>query len=79
MNLFICLLNKREESSTTVGCISACGLGIVVRKPDLQGLDRAVEFLNSIETLADVFAMVSCQARRAVRTAFLTVGDPCRQ
>jgi hypothetical protein len=50
-----------------------CGLGIVVRKPDLQGLDRAVEFVNSIETLADVFAMVSCQAIRAVRTAFLAV------
>ena len=42
-----------------------CGLGIVVRKPDLQGLNRTVEFLNSIELLADVFANG------------IVPGDPC--
>ena len=33
-----------------------CGPGIVFRKPDLEGLNRAVEFVNSIKLLVDVFA-----------------------
>ena len=70
--LFICLLNKRAESSTTGAAYASVALD---RSQEARpaGLDRAVEFVNSIETLADVFAMVSCQAILAVRTAFLTV------
>ena len=39
-----------------IGSISVCGPGIVFRKPDLEGLNRAVEFVNSIKLLVDVFA-----------------------
>ena len=64
--LFICLLNKRAESSTTGAAYASVALD---RSQEARpaGLDRAVEFVNSIETLPT--SLHWYRARRSVLCA----------
>ena len=75
--LFICLLNKRAESSTTGAAYASVALD---RSQEARpaGLDRAVEFVNSIETLPT--SLHWYRARRSVLCARRSwrFGDRCR-
>ena len=74
--LFICLLNKRAESSTTGAAYASVALD---RSQEARpaGLDRAVEFVNSIETLPT--SLHWYRARRSVLCARRSwrFGDRC--